>query len=304
MHRRPSIPTTPTNSYGKLTWHLVFALASSIFSIHSYVYSYWGFFSRNLPGDSEIVILQYKALLVGQLLWITAVTFIRASVIFLYIRIFCTEACRIACYGMLAINLAYFSATVLACCLICRPFAYTWDQSIHGTCGDQKSLDLFIGVFNFLMDIATVALPLPVLWGLQMPTGRKVALSGMFSMGTIICIITLVRIKVTTDINADNTSAQYALIALLTCLESSLGVVNACLPVMKPVFDKLKPSSLISAMSEWTSSKPSVPSRDYETPSKRNHQSNRILQANSQGSTIDLQNVVWTPPSSPRKGFE
>lgn len=26
----------------------------------AYVYSYWGFFSRNLPGDSEIVILQYK----------------------------------------------------------------------------------------------------------------------------------------------------------------------------------------------------------------------------------------------------
>lgn len=125
-----------------------------------------------------------QALLVGQLLWITAVTLIRASVIFLYILVFCTRPFRIACYAILTVNFLYFTATVLACCLICRPFAYNWNQSIHGTCGDQKSLDLFIGVFNLLMDITTVALPLPVLWGLQMPTGRKVALSALFSMGT------------------------------------------------------------------------------------------------------------------------
>lgn len=124
-----------------------------------------------------------QALLVGQLLWIAAVTLIRASVIFLYIYIFCIKPFRMACYVVLTINLAYFTATVLACCLICRPFAFNWDQSLHGTCGDQKSLDLFIGVFNLLMDIVTVALPMPVLWGLQMPIGRKVAISGLFSLG-------------------------------------------------------------------------------------------------------------------------
>ena len=124
-----------------------------------------------------------QALLVGQLLWIAAVTLIRASVIFLYIYIFCIKGFRLACYGVLTINLAYFTATVLACCLICRPFAFNWDQSLHGACGDQKSLDLFIGVFNLLMDIVTVALPMPVLWGLQMPVGRKVAISGLFSLG-------------------------------------------------------------------------------------------------------------------------
>ena len=125
-----------------------------------------------------------QALLVGQLLWIAAVTLIRASVIFLYIYIFCIKKFRLACYGVLTINLAFFTATVLACCLICRPFAFNWDQSLHGTCGNQKSLDLFIGVFNLLMDIVTVALPMPVLWGLQMPIGRKVAISGLFSLGT------------------------------------------------------------------------------------------------------------------------
>ena len=124
-----------------------------------------------------------QALLVGELTWVTAVTLIRASVILLYIRIFPTTPVRVAGYGVLTVNLAYFIATVLACCLICRPLAYSWDNSIDGKCGDAKSLDMFIGVFNLLMDVVTVVLPMPVLWGLQMPTGRKVILSGLFSMG-------------------------------------------------------------------------------------------------------------------------
>ena len=125
-----------------------------------------------------------QAVLVGILLWITGVTLIRASVIFLYIHIFCTKPFRIACYGILTVNLVYFTATTLACFLICQPFAFNWNHSLHGSCGNQKSFDLLIGVFNLLLDVTTVMLPMPVLWGLQMPTKRKVALSGLFSMGT------------------------------------------------------------------------------------------------------------------------
>lgn len=113
--------------------------------------------------DWGLEVLQYKALLIGQLLWVTAVTFVRASVLVLYIRIFRTPSFRTACYVGHGINVAYFVAVVLACCLICRPFAYNWDHSIRGICGDQKSLDLFIGIFNLLLDIMTVAMLMPVL---------------------------------------------------------------------------------------------------------------------------------------------
>ena len=49
----------------------------------------------------------------------------------------------------------------------------------------------------------------------------------------------MVRIKTTTGIQAQNTLQQYMKISLLTCLEALLGVISACLPVMKPVFRKL-----------------------------------------------------------------
>ena len=125
-----------------------------------------------------------QAMIIGEILWSAAVFFVRASVLQLYIHIFRIRSFRIACYTIHVVNASYFAATVLAACLICRPFAFNWDRSIHGgKCGNQKSLDLWIGIYNLLMDVTVVILPMPVLWGLQMAISKKLALSFMFGMG-------------------------------------------------------------------------------------------------------------------------
>ena len=63
-----------------------------------------------------------------------------------------------------------------------------------------------------------------------------------------ICAITIVRIKVTTSINTHHRlQQQYASFALLTCLEALLGVINACLPVLKPIVNKIGATSMFSS---------------------------------------------------------
>ena len=61
-----------------------------------------------------------------------------------------------------------------------------------------------------------------------------------------ICAITGVRIKVTTEINSPDPQVQWALNALLVNLEVELGITNACLPVMKPVFNRLGKTGLFT----------------------------------------------------------
>ena len=134
---------------------------------------------------------------------------------------------------------------------------------------------------------------------------------GFANLCNSICIITLVRIKVTADMNATNATKNTALISLLTCLESSLGVVNACLPVSRPVLDKLKPDSLIRALWSWTSTKCGATSHDYEMHTKPKqiispveNKSKRNEWKTSQEAITNLPNAVWSPLPSPRKGFE
>ena len=243
-----------------LMGHKVFTLGLTVFTMHDNIYPVQGSTEAGIKWNGE-------ALLVGQLLWATSVTFIRASVLSLYIRIFQTPTFRATCYTVLGFNLTYYAAVVLTSCLICRPIALLWDPSRHGSCGNQKSFDLFIGVFNLLMDVTTVALPMPVLWGLQLQTKKKLVIAGMFSMGIAyvpntqtpnkeetradvsysICAITMYRIKITRDIDEQDPWQQYLKLALLTCLEAQLGIINACLPLIKPIFKKLGATSIFNS---------------------------------------------------------
>lgn len=126
----------------------------------------------------------YKIAFVSPIVWVASVTTIRASVIALYIHIFQTRSFRIVCYGALAFNVLFFASAVVAECLICRPIAYRWDYTIQGgTCGNLKARDLSIAVINLIQDAVVVVLPMPVLWRLQMATGRKLIVSCILGLG-------------------------------------------------------------------------------------------------------------------------
>ena len=69
--------------------------------------------------------------------------------------------------------------------LICRPFALNWDQTIDGTCGSQPTYYFVMGIFNIVMDIIILAMPMPFLMKLKLATRKKLALVGMFAVGIV-----------------------------------------------------------------------------------------------------------------------
>ncbi len=196
-----------------------------------------------------------------------AVTAIRASIIFLYVNIFPTRSFRLACCAALAFNMLFLIATVLADCLICHPISYRWDYTAKGGyCGDERSLSLYIAIVNLIQDMIVVVLPMRVLWRLQMATHRKAAVSCIFGLGIAyilpshspplvvgrtltdlidphsICAVTSYRVYVTstiTDPSSRQSQEAYSLIALLTSLESLVGIITCCLPMLRPVANTL-----------------------------------------------------------------
>lgn len=127
-----------------------------------------------------------QLMFLSPILWVTAVTTIRAAIIILYIQTFPTRSFLVACYAALAVNLLFGASAVIADCLICRPITYRWGPTmLNGSCGDQKSLDMFIAIVNLLQDVVVVILPMPILWGLQMAKTRKAELSCIFGIGIL-----------------------------------------------------------------------------------------------------------------------
>ncbi len=70
--------------------------------------------------------------------------------------------------------------------LLCKPIAYSWDKTIPGGyCTNENLAYLIAGITNLVVDTIVVILPMPMLWGLQVPLSRKLGVAGMFSLGAM-----------------------------------------------------------------------------------------------------------------------
>ena len=70
--------------------------------------------------------------------------------------------------------------------LICRPVAFNWDKSIKGGhCITGTGPYLSAAIISMSTDVIIVILPMPMLWGLQMPISKKLALTIIFGMGAL-----------------------------------------------------------------------------------------------------------------------
>ncbi|PVH96122.1 hypothetical protein DM02DRAFT_731390 [Periconia macrospinosa] len=183
-----------------------------------------------------------KGLLVGNFTWTASNTLVRISIILLYIRIFPNRKFYMICWIFIAENIVCWVANYIALFAICRPFAYNWDKTIpHGYCADQQRLFVWTGVQNLIHDIFTTIMPMPMLWGLKMPWARKISIMLMFAMGGGICVLTMIRtIETAKKAALLNVTGEFASVGILSILEPLLGVVNASLPLLRPVFLRLK----------------------------------------------------------------
>ncbi|KAL8869933.1 MAG: hypothetical protein Q9174_003904 [Haloplaca sp. 1 TL-2023] len=149
-----------------------------------------------------------------------------------------------AAYILMAVVSAWCIQQILTVLLLCQPIAFNWDGSLNGHCGDVAANCLAGAAVNTLTDILILILPMPTIWRLHVPFRSKVILSLVFGLGSFICIISIIRLRTlffyTTApmmvlLDSDGTHDNNLPI-LYTVLESSLGVICACVVLMKPVF--------------------------------------------------------------------
>ncbi|MCJ1413432.1 hypothetical protein MMC19_007537 [Ptychographa xylographoides] len=102
-----------------------------------------------------------------------------------------------------------------------------------GQCNTPR--DIYVGnlslyyamAVDIICDILIMALPLRLLWGLQINTRQKSALAGIFLLGIIIIVFAIVRV-VETSATFDHVNPMW--LALWSMVEASVAVVVSCLP--------------------------------------------------------------------------
>ncbi|KAI1264449.1 hypothetical protein F5Y18DRAFT_81799 [Xylariaceae sp. FL1019] len=141
----------------------------------------------------------------------------------------------------MGVSTAYFLSVFLETFLLCTPVQYNWDKTIpNGVCHNPNNIAyLLAGITNLIIDAIIVALPMPKLYKLQIPLARRLAIGAMFALGAVICVISLLRILAILSWNLDDSTYTGTGIAIYSILEPTFGVVNTCLPTIRPALRKL-----------------------------------------------------------------
>jgi hypothetical protein len=119
-------------------------------------------------------------------LYCLAIVFPKMSILVAYLRIFTERPIRIACYCTGAVVVLTATAGVITSLAGCRPFSARWDPVLVNTnCISYPKYWQGMSAPNIATDVVMLILPLPRVWRLKLPITQKLALMGVFMLGSL-----------------------------------------------------------------------------------------------------------------------
>ncbi|OBT68852.1 hypothetical protein VE03_02047 [Pseudogymnoascus sp. 23342-1-I1] len=204
----------------------------------------------------QVLVAFLKDLVAIQMLWATSLMFIKLSILCFYIRIFNVKPFIIASTAVAVLVVLWALSVILCGFFLCRPFAYNWDQSIKGSCGDQIKSYIITGALNIATDALVLGLPMPMIWRLKVNLRSKIALTGIFTIGFFIFIISIIRLKSLVTVSYEDITYSVPDALIWSMLEPSLALTLASIPIMRPVFAKIFPDNTQPGNSGLSNSNP------------------------------------------------
>lgn len=137
------------------------------------------------PDEIDMVLY---ASYVAMLMYLMVVTFTKLSVLAFYLQIFPSRTFRNWTFALMACNVAFMIAIVFATVFRCWPIEgawLAWDGTFQGRCFDLNPLVWAGALLTIFLDTATLLLPMPALWKLNMSIKKRVQIMLMFGIGAL-----------------------------------------------------------------------------------------------------------------------
>jgi hypothetical protein len=85
------------------------------------------------------------------------------------------------------LTLMYLIGCTITWFSICRPLKYNWEigPAALQHCGNLNMKFLLSSIFNLMLDLCILILPMPMLWTLQLDARKKAALTVVFGLGIL-----------------------------------------------------------------------------------------------------------------------
>jgi hypothetical protein len=119
----------------------------------------------------------------GAIFYPVTVSLYKTSVILLNKRIFVQKRFQIASWVILVINGCWALGNTLGWIFQCIPVQMMWGDASTGVCWNIQGEWISLVTWNVFTDIVILAMPIPMVWQLNLKVRDKMLLSGLFLLG-------------------------------------------------------------------------------------------------------------------------
>ncbi|KAK8041288.1 hypothetical protein PG994_014295 [Apiospora phragmitis] len=180
--------------------------------------------------DPSSVIILFQALFVAEITYTFSSPLIKLSVLAFYRKIFPTRTVNLGCKILGFMCMAWWIAIFILDFTQCRPLEAFWRLELQ-VLPTTKCIDPIFAFFsnsvaNCIIDFFTIALPIRDVLKLQTTTRRKVNIFMIFLLGGVSHKLTI--------------AEQFVVPAIASAIEIYVAIIGACLPMMVPIYRKLR----------------------------------------------------------------
>ncbi|KAE8354219.1 hypothetical protein BDV28DRAFT_147317 [Aspergillus coremiiformis] len=169
----------------------------------------------------------------------TSVGLVKVSICWSVARIFAGPYITLSARALMAMAVLWTIISMIISIILCQPISLSWPLiGFQGKCMNVTVAYNILAVFDVLVHLFILILPIPTLWGLQIPKATRLALIMIFSTGILPMIVSMLR---PTGIpNANSMDVTYGrVMGHAWCVaENGISLLVSNNPSLRPFFER------------------------------------------------------------------
>ncbi|MCJ1476642.1 hypothetical protein MMC13_005310 [Lambiella insularis] len=187
-------------------------------SICNLVAVHFGFGLHESAARPDAASKWYELLYIFEEFYSPAIATIKLSILLFYARIFPNKNFRKQLYAVGAVVIMWWISCQFTTIFECTPIDYFWtaDSGVDGRCIAIQKYFLGQAIPSIITDLVILIIPLPPIWHLNLPTTQRIALSGVFLLGSFVTFTSIYRLVLLTRLTQVDITWNYAEAAIWT----------------------------------------------------------------------------------------
>ncbi|RFU29544.1 hypothetical protein B7463_g6796, partial [Scytalidium lignicola] len=205
------------------------------FMVATILQTKWGLGLQHLSDMPNANIYNFGLLqYIGAPFYITSILGFKLALLFSFLRIVVERTYRFVLIGIMTACCAFHFCFLVVQINLCHPVAKQWDPKItYGNCLVAVPFYTSMASITIVFDFIIMLSPFPLLIKSRIPTRKKGALVGLFSLGVFISIIQIIRIFTIKSLSNYIDSSK---LIMWSMVENNLGIIVSCVPTLAPLF--------------------------------------------------------------------